>query len=210
MKYVQKKNVEVSCVVCSKSFMKTRAECNRHPVSFCSMACTKIHLSKKVDVFCKNCNKQFTKKKSCLLKSPNSFCSRSCANGYNNTHNTHKTKGTRVSKLEIWLQQQLVQLYPSIEFHFNRKDAINSELDFYIPSLKLAFELNGAFHYEPIFGSDRLNKIQNNDNRKFQACLERQIELCIIDSSKQKYFKESTSKPYLDIITGVINQKLNC
>lgn len=96
-----------------------------------------------------------------------------------------------------------------LEFHFNRKDAINSELDIFIPSIRLAFELNGIFHYEPIFGVENLSKVKNNDNRKFQACIERNIELCLIDVSKQRYFKIDTSKKYLNIITKIIDLKLN-
>ncbi len=137
--------------------------------------------------------------------SKNNFCSQSCAAIYNQSHKTH---GYRRSKLEIWLEVELNKLYPSLEIHFNRKDAINSELDIYIPSLKLAFELNGIFHYEPIYGEEQLKKIKNNDTRKYQACLERGIELCIIDTSKIKYFKESTSKPILDIISKIINDKI--
>jgi hypothetical protein len=83
-----------------------------------------------------------------------------------------------------------------------------SELDIYIPSLKLAFELNGIFHYEPIFGNEKLNKIQKNDNNKFLKCQEKNISLCIIDTSSQKYFKEQTSKKILDIIINIINQHL--
>lgn len=78
----------------------------------------------------------------------------------------------------------------------------------YIPSLHLAFELNGLFHYEPIFSLDKLSKIQNNDRRKFQACLERGIELCIIDTCRLSYFKESNAIPYLDIIRDIIRNKL--
>jgi alpha-amylase/alpha-mannosidase (GH57 family) len=96
-------------------------------------------------------------------------------------------------------------MYPDLEIHFNHKDIINSELDIYIPSLKIAFELNGIFHYEIIYSSDQLTKIQNNDNRKYQACIDKGISLCVIDTSKQKQFKEKTSKIYLDIITSIIN-----
>jgi hypothetical protein len=138
-------------------------------------------------------------------KSYNYFCTHSCAATYNNTH---KTKGNRKSKLEFYLEKELPLIYPNLEFNFNRKDTINSELDIYIPNMKLAFELNGLFHYEPIFGESKLEQIQNNDKRKFQACLERGIELCIIDSSQLKYFKESNAKPYLDIIVNIIKQKL--
>ena len=147
-------------------------------------------------------------KKACVnkQKTKNMFCSKSCAATYNNTHKTH---GNRKSKLEYYLEEKLPALYPALEFHFNRKDAINSELDIYIPSLKLAFELNGIYHYEPIHGADKLTKIQNNDHRKFQACLERNIELCIIDSSKLCYFKESNAKPYLEIVQKILDQKIS-
>jgi hypothetical protein len=81
-------------------------------------------------------------------------------------------------------------------------------LDIYLPSLKLAFELNGIFHYEPIYGTEKLNQIQNNDNKKFKLCYKNEISLCIIDVSQQKYFKAQTSKKYLNIITTIINQNL--
>jgi hypothetical protein len=53
-----------------------------------------------------------------------------------------------------------------------------------------------------------LKRIKNNDNRKFQACLERGIELCIIDTTSQKVFKEKSSEKYLQIIKNIINKKL--
>ena len=96
-----------------------------------------------------------------------------------------------------------------LEFHFNRKDAINGELDIYIPSLKLAFELNGIFHYEPIYGSEKLASIQSNDTRKAQACLEHGIELCLIDVSTFKKFKEKRAGKFLQIIQDIINLKLS-
>lgn len=169
----------------------------------CRYASQNWILPKKVT--CKYCSKEFSKRMCDIRKSPTHFCSSSCAATYNNTNKTH---GYRRSKLEIWLEEQLPALFPKLDFHFNRKDAVNSELDIYIPSLNLAFELNGIFHYEPIFGSAQLNKIQNNDNRKFQACLEKKIELCIIDSSKLSYFKPANAQKYLDIIVEIIKNKV--
>ena len=89
----------------------------------------------------------------------------------------------------------------------DRKIIAPKELDVLIPSLNLAFELNGIFHYEPIYGSDKLSSIKNNDERKFQACLEKGIELVIIDTSSQVYFKEKTSQKYFDIIENIIDIK---
>ena len=156
-------------------------------------------------VTCLNCNKEFKKQAGELKKCPNSFCSRSCAATYNNKNKTH---GTRRSKLEIYLEEQLKDKYSDLEIHFNRKDTINSELDIYIPSMKLAFELNGIFHYEPIYGDKKLNQIQNNDKRKFQACLEKGIEMCIIDVSSLSYFKPANAKKFLDIVCGLIDSKM--
>ncbi len=152
---------------------------------------------------CKNCGKLVVRQPSQIMK--NIFCSQSCAASYNNVR---KNYGVRISKLERWIQSELLLKYPKIKFVFNGKQAINSELDIYIPSLKLAFELNGVFHYEPIFGKEKLIKIQNNDNRKFQACLEKGIELCIIDASQLRYFKLQKAKPYFEIISKIIEKKL--
>lgn len=198
------------CYVCENTFHKDKRTLNKvlnnisgHTGQFCSHKCKILFIGKnKQDVQCIQCDKIFSKSLSQIKKTKNNFCSKSCAANYNNTH---KTNGIRRSKLESFLEQQLISIYPNLKIDFNKKDAINSELDIYIPSLKLAFELNGIFHYEPIYGSNKLNQIKNNDHRKFQACAEQNISLCIIDTSKQKYFKESTSKEFLSIITDIIN-----
>jgi hypothetical protein len=174
-------------------------------VKYCSKKCKCESQNNKIFVNCLNCNKEFKKYLNQIKKSPNHFCSQSCAAIY---RNTHKTKGYRRSKLEQFLEIELNKIYLNLEMLFNDKITINSELDIYIPSLKLAFELNGIFHYEPIYGNNKLNQIQNNDNRKFQACIEHGIELCLIDASKQKYFKEQSSRDFLLIITQIINEKL--
>ena len=200
------------CYICMKTFhlKKSRIQKVLNPQQvvqgkYCSKKCQTIGQKTKQKVNCKQCDIVFEKLPNQIKKSPNHFCSKSCAVSY---HNTHKTKGNRRSKLEFWLEEQLTKLYPNLEVHFNRKDTINSELDIYIPSLKLAFELNGIFHYEPIYGFDKLNQIQNNDSNKFQKCIENEISLCIIDVSKQNYFKPKSSKQYLDIIINIISKNL--
>lgn len=200
------------CTVCQSTFYKRkrviqRVLRNKGNVSgnYCSSRCGGIDKATAVDVSCKHCGKTCKRIRSQVKKVINTFCSSTCAATYNNTHKTH---GTRRSKLEIWLEQQLPVLYPFLEFYFNRKDAINAELDIYIPALKLAFELNGLFHYEPIFGADKLAQIQNNDQRKYQACIERGIELCLIDVSSFKNFKENGAVKYLNIIKDILNLKV--
>jgi len=200
------------CYECNKSFYKKKkyilAFMNKKgsdSIQFCNIKCRSSFKSKQKEVICKNCNKTFNKSLSQLKRTKSNFCSSSCSAAYNNKHKTH---GTRRSKLEIYLEEQLIKLYPKIDFHFNRKDIINSELDIYIPSIKLAFELNGIFHYKPIFGPEKLKKIQNNDQRKFQACLEHNIELVLINSSLLTYFKSKNAEKYLNIITEVLNKKI--
>ena len=202
--------IPLKCDYCQQNFermqkyIKSDLKLRAYKGHFCSNACSVKSRDVRKEVECKQCNKKFLKKRCQLIKSPISFCSSSCAATYNNTHKTH---GYRRSKFEIYLEQILPQKYSNLEFHFARKDAINSELDIYIPSLKLAFELNGIFHYEPIYGSDQLNKIQNNDKRKFQACLEKQIELCILDVSTISYFKPEKVQKFVNIITDIIDLK---
>lgn len=171
---------------------------------YCSQKCHGLSKIRKQKVNCKNCNVEFEKLPNEIKKTKNNFCSRSCAASYNNKHKTH---GTRRSKLEMWLEDQLNILYPNLNILFNDKETIKSELDIYIPSMKLGFELNGIFHYEPIYGEDKLQKIQENDFNKFQACQKQNISLCSIDTSGQKYFKPKTSQRYLDIITTIINKE---
>jgi DNA-binding XRE family transcriptional regulator len=202
------------CYYCGKIFYKEKKRIVHHlkndnnTCKYCSLECTKLSKITKIIVKCANCGIEFHKILSQLKKSKsgNNFCSSTCAATFNNKY---KINGCRRSKLEQWLEIKLKELYPNIEILFNNKTIINSELDIYIPSLKLAFELNGIFHYEPIYGQDKLEKIQNNDHRKYQACIEQNIELCIIDSSQEKYFKEKSSEKYLNIIIKIINNKLS-
>ncbi len=203
------KIINCICEHCNIKFDLSVGQFNRNQKRykhiFCSKKCSHDFTKTGKIVNCLQCNKSFIKLISEIKKYSNNFCCQSCAATYNNTH---KTKGNRKSKLEIWLETKLPSLYPNLEFHFNRKDAILSELDIYIPSLKLAFELNGIFHYEPIYGKDKLDQIKNNDNRKFQACLEHRIEFCTIDTSQLKKFKEQNALKYLKIIQDIIDKKV--
>lgn len=98
-------------------------------------------------------------------------------------------------------------MYPNLEIHFNRKDTIESELDIYIPSLKLAFELNGPTHYKPIYGEEKFREIQLNDKKKCHSCKEKGIELQILDVSKFQHTKDEHAIPYLEKLTVAINDK---
>jgi len=218
--YTQKELIEakstdklpLKCYHCNSTFYSMKKSIiqelkeNRGRIKYCTNKCLSKHKQLREQVICNCCGNQFEKKTNQISKSKsgNHFCSKSCSVSYNNKH---KTTGNRRSKLEAYLEEQLTNLYPSLEIHYNQKSAINSELDIYIPSLNLAFELNGIFHYEPIFGTDKLGKIQENDKSKSKICFDNKIDLCIIDTSGQKYVKPSTSQKYLDIIKNIINSR---
>ena len=197
----------LSCDNCGELFLREKKEISyefkhqRGNLKYCNRSCIKSKA--KINLNCVNCNRPFFKYPNELPKSVNHFCSKSCNTSYNNKN---KKFGYKRSKLEAWLEDQLLSLYPNLEFHFNRKDAIGSELDIYIPSLSLAFELNGPFHYEPIFGETKLQQIKFNDILKIQACAKNKIELHILDVSKLKYFKPKNAQKYLDIINEILNQ----
>src|ERR1017187_5890832 len=144
------------CDFCFKNFLKSKRKILHGAVKtkdkikkaikftadrkvFCSGDCHQAYRMKlgNKQVICKNCATIVVKQLSSINKNGANFCSQSCAGIYNTAH---KTKGNRRSKLEVWLEQQLFLKYPKLVFHFNRRDSINSELDIYLPELKLAFE----------------------------------------------------------------------
>ena len=202
----------LKCTLCDKMFYQTKHDIKVALLPhtsvkylYCSKECQSVSQVTKLQVNCTNCNNEFYKIPSQCKRSKNHFCSQSCAGTFNNRN---KKYGIRRSKLEQYIESQLLSLYPNIEFCFNQKNAINSELDIYIPSLNLAFELNGLFHYEPVFGVSKLEKTQYNDSHKFKLCIENNIDLCIIDTSAQKKCTPQSSQKYLDIIITIINNRL--
>ena len=201
----------LQCKICKTTFHRAKNKIQNHikgidaGCEYCSRKCFHIGKIKKIKCKCKQCGTDIFKTPRILKKIKHPFCSTSCCATYTNTH---KTFGFTRSKLESYIEKRLTELYPTLLIRYNEKEDINSELDIYIPSLKFAVELNGPIHYEPIFGKEKMEQTQNNDQRKFQACLERGIELCIIDTSKPKNFSEKSGEIFLKMIMNIINMKM--
>lgn len=195
------------CEQCKSDFVvrltetkrKPRAKDNSNYGRFCSNQCACKFKEKRTFTSCTNCGLEFTIK-TCRIRDRN-FCCKSCAATYNNTHKTH---GTRRSKLESYLEQQLRSEFPNLEIIFNGKDAIGSELDFYFPQLRLAIELNGIFHYEPIYGTDKLERIQANDQQKSLRCAAAGIEFCTIDVSIVNNVTNAVKERYWTIVRSLV------
>jgi hypothetical protein len=94
--------------------------------------------------------------------------------------------------------------FPSLTLICNGKDAIGSELDFYFPQLRLAIELNGIFHYEPIYGQNKLEQVQRNDQQKYTNCLAAGIELCVIDTATVKHVTDTVKERYWTIVRSLV------
>ena len=197
------KEPNITCTQCQKLFFKWPNELRNHKNHFCSKKCQMNFQGVRLNVECKQCGKQFSKEENQVKKTKNNFCTRSCAASYNNTH---KSYGTRRSKLEVFLEEQIKEHYPKLELICNQKTAIESELDFYFPQLRFAIELNGITHYEPIYGEDKFEKIQNNDNRKVIACYEKGIELAIVDSSSCSYLSPNNKEKYKNLVFDLIEK----
>ncbi len=174
---------------------------SKNKIKFCGLKCSSLSQITKITLNCKNCNSVFEKLSSQYKKTKNHFCSHKCSATFSNLN---KTTGYRRSKLEKWIEEKLVLLYPKLEIVFNKKQIIESELDIYIPSLNIAFELNGIFHYKPIYGIKKFNQIQLNDIKKQKKCDEKNITLYTINTSLQKYVNDTTSQIYLNMVTEII------
>lgn len=207
---------ELECEICHNSFFAKKYEINNvlgtgknhnhcYTLQYCSKKCQAKSQRTGFTTKCKQCGKEIYRLKSHQKRVKNFFCSKSCQALY---YNTHKNTYYGRSKLEKWIELKLTELYPELKIDYNKTNTINAELDIYIPKLLLAFELNGIFHYEPIFGKEYLERRKTNDNRKILACAEKGIELCVIDTSQQKHFKIEKSQKFLNIILKIIRDKI--
>lgn len=202
----------LECYVCNASFFRNKKLINRCIkgaggilLKYCSKKCQVSEQIKQEKVFCLNCNIEFLKKKSQIKLSIKHFCNPKCHLTF---YNKNKTIGIRRSKLEKYIEEQLSIIYPELIIEYNKTKAIQSEIDIFIPSLRIAFELNGIFHYNPIYGVDKLMKIRVNDEIKSKACQKAKIDLYVIDTSKQKRVNPLTSQKYLDFIINIIKPNI--
>lgn len=206
--------INLICTQCKNNYQRSKKNVldtfKRYDIypKYCSSQCLANFKksTKNIKTFCTNCNKEIVKLSNQYYKSDNHFCSRSCTAIHRNKNKTH---GTKRSKLEIYLEEQLTELYPNLEILYSDKKIIGSELDIYIPSLKLAFEIQGIFHYEPIFGQEKLDQIQKNDLEKIQKCKELDIKLHHIDISKLTKCTEKNCEIYNQEVLNILESALS-
>lgn len=178
--------VELECYTCKKSFYKMAAEVRqvlynpnnkKNKLKFCSISCAqagknniKYKLARKngpinIKLQCEWCKKEFDKKISEFKKSRKHFCSKSCNAKYGNKHRLFGK--IKRSDFEKWAEAKLKSDYKNIKILFNNRKILNGlEIDIYIPKLKVAFEINGPGHYDPIYGKESLDARKKADRKK--------------------------------------------
>lgn len=188
------KRVALKCNNCGKDLERTPSNISK--TNFCNSHCNATFHNKS-RIKPKEIRKQKIEKSlnSCeYCKTPTfneKFCSGSCRNKINNT----KICGKR-SKAENLLYQEIKAAFPTWEVLSNDRLILDGlELDIYIPHLKLGIEWNGIFHYEPIHGQSKLEKVQNKDSKKIFLCKEKGVELIVIcdRTSHIKFIKETVN-----------------
>jgi len=180
--------------------------------------------NKKFELLCNYCGKSFTVKKKKISKyihNPTSkkycFCSLGCRidnfldkyiendDNYLDKIIQKKEKNKKRSKIELFVEEKLIEYFGGLNFIFDSSNTIGYNLDIYIPSLNLGIDINGLHHYKPIFGKKAFELTQDKDKKKILECRNRGINYHTINISNQKRFTKETSQIYVDEIINIIN-----
>ena len=191
--------IETSCQECNIKIFLTKGRIREK--NFCSRKCTAKYYAKFkrktktvkpkriwakiLNLNCSFCHKdlQRTSGEYKLSKTKTFFCNKSCKTKYANAYQIIHKPRSRAEKLLVSL---IKESFPVLEVQENIRNILPGrlEIDIYIPKLKLAIELNGPFHYLPIFGQEKLLKIKNKDLLKQIEISQLGLNLIIIDISK--------------------------
>lgn len=98
------------------------------------------------------------------------------------------------SKMERHIFDHLTRLGYKVDRHKEymlKNDKFH--IDLYIPSCRLAIEVDGPMHFEPVFGEDRLKKRQAADSQKNGLILSSGMVLLrvkLLKRESQRYFRQ--------------------
>jgi len=156
-------------------------------------------------VKCEECETTCWKSPCQIRQSKHHFCSPSCSSKYSQKNKQH---GTSCSKAEKYIKSKLKQTFPNLDIKYNSRKIIGSELDIFLPDILIAFEINGIFHYKPIFGLKKFNQTQNSDMKKKTSCKNMNIKLYVVDISKMNIFKETETDIFFYQIKLIIEENI--
>ncbi len=142
---------------------------------------------------CEGCGALVVRSEAHMRKSKHGkpYCSKSCRMRHYNAHILPRSSCHR-SEPEDMLIGLIRAGFPDLELLPNDRTTLDShlEIDIYLPTIPLAIELNGPVHYLPIYGDERLAKVQTKDSRKHLELHQRGIALLVLDISKLKSKKQ--------------------
>ncbi len=196
--------VIVKCDNCDGVCQKKLANIKRSKNHFCCIECANNFKIKQIVVECLICKNKFSKSLAKIKTNPRHCCSRKCTNILTKYF---KDWSSSRSKLEVEIEKHLGIVMSDLFVDYNNRD-IGYELDIFIPTVKLAIELNGVFHYKPIFGELELLKRQKIDNEKKIKCKDLGIELIVIDVSEDNGGKKIQAQRISEV-EKIIRDRVN-
>lgn len=182
------RKVELVCPTCNKQFTKKSGlikygkSIRPETDFFCSKECHSISMKTDASVIhivkCDHCKVEIQRPWKFLKNQDLHFCNKSCrASYFCKLYNT----GHQRSQLELKIEQHIKNKYPDLVLNVNDRDMLNGlELDFYIPSLQLAIEINGPAHFKSIYGDESLIRTQRHDLIKQKWCTKNGIRLLTV------------------------------
>jgi hypothetical protein len=187
---------------CNNQILKQLSKIGKH--NFCSKDCCNKFIDQKTSTECFVCSKSFYLAPYRIKASSRHFCSVDC---FSEFKRTKKDWGSTRSKLEVAIEEHLKNIF-SFDILFNKRE-IGYELDIYIPHINLALEINGIFHYKPIYDEKHFLRTQHIDKEKSEECQKRNIKLVIIDVSndgKSKIIQAQRIEEVVKIINDRIEE----
>lgn len=162
---------------------------------------------------CLTCGETFYRSKRKILRvmnNPNSrdtldFCGRSCAAKFLNTFSRHRSKFEIFT--EEYLNRNLPEYLPNFPILYNVRDLFLDEpheVDIYCPTIKVAIEINGLHHYEPIFSQERFDETLKNDNAVASCCYKEGIRLVVLNTSEMQHFSKRKGEQYAKALLHII------
>lgn len=194
--------VMLPCHVCGGTFVRSKkavqAKLWRSPDKplYCSQRCFHRDVSDASgteEVQCEQCGTIFRKTAAAIAGTNHNFCGHSCAAIWGNAHKNH---GCRRSKAEDMVVSFISENY-DMRILLNDIETIGMELDIVLPELSMAFEVNGPHHAKPIFGIEKLRRIQELDRKKSLLAAEAGIHLVVLDISHLPYYTDKMMAPVL-------------
>lgn len=152
------------------------------PGIYCSRSCKAAASKRRLTEKCAVCGKDTTRLMSQVRKSKSGkiFCSPECGTIWSNWKGP---KFNATSILEREIGEKLKADFPDIEIELGNRTVLDSSVDIWIPGAKVAIEINGPHHYQPLRGSIKsyINTIKN-DLRKIRQAQEAGITMYVLDA----------------------------